>query len=226
MIEELARMTLLHGLTETELQQFSAQLRSKVFPANTSLMMADQPGATVYFIASGTVKVHIEQPDGREVLIAILGAGESVGEMSAFEQPSRSASVQTLEVSKLYWMERAVFQRWLKTLPQLACNLAEILAARLRQANEQIQMLAAHDTEGRVARQLVAFAEKYGQPRANDDSYIPIRLTQSDIAALVGATREHTNKILVSYKERGYISANQQYHVTVHNRQALAKRCQ
>jgi CRP/FNR family transcriptional regulator, cyclic AMP receptor protein len=222
----LCQIALLRGLSETDLRQIRERLHRKVFPASTPLMTAEQPGEVIYFIVSGTVKVHVEQADGRDVLIAILGPGEIVGELSAFAPHERSASVLTLESSKLLWTDSATFKNWLKTMPLLAFNLADILATRLRQANEQIQALAALDTESRVARQLVSFAEKYGQPRANRDVYIPIRLTQSDIAALVGATREHTNKILVSYKERGYISANQNYHLTVHNLQALANRCQ
>lgn len=222
----LSRIALFRDLPAADLRHLSERLHSKVFPANTPLMTAEQPGEVVYFIASGTVKVHVEQADGRDVLIAILGPGEIVGELSLFAPHERSASVLTLEASKLLWTDAATFKNWLKTLPLLAFNLADILATRLRQANGQIQALAALDTESRVARQLVNFAEKYGQPGANHDVYIPIRLTQSDIAALVGATREHTNKILVSYKERGYISANQNYHLTVHNLQALANRCQ
>ncbi len=224
-LAELRRIALLRDLAESDLQQLAERLHGKVFPAGAPLMTAEQPGEAVYFIASGAVKVHAEQADGRDVLISILGPGEVVGEMSAFEPSQRSASVHTLEASQLYWTERATFQRWLKTIPLLAFNLGEILAARLRHANAQIQALAALDTEGRVARQLVSFAERYGQPRPDNAVYIPIRLTQSDIAALVGATREHTNKILVSYKERGYLSTNQQYHFTLHNPRALAQRC-
>jgi CRP/FNR family cyclic AMP-dependent transcriptional regulator len=223
--DKLGQVALFQGLPAADLRQISERVHSKIFPANAPLMTAEQPGEVVYFIASGTVKVHVEQPDGRDVLIAILGPGEVVGELSIFAPHERSASVLTLEASKLLWTDSATFKNWLKTMPLLTFNLADILATRLRQANEQIQALAALDTEGRVARQLVSFAEKYGQPSTNDGVYIPIRLTQSDIAALVGATREHTNKILVSYKERGYISANQNYHLTVHNLQALANRC-
>jgi CRP/FNR family transcriptional regulator, cyclic AMP receptor protein len=222
----LSQLALLRDLPAADLRQISERLHSKVFPTNTPLMTAEQPGEVVYFIASGTVKVHVEQPDGRDVLIAILGPGEVVGELSVFDCHERSASVLTLEASKLLWTDATTFKNWLRTMPLLTFNLANILATRLRQANEHIQALAALDTEGRVARQLVSFAEKYGQPGAHDGVYIPIRLTQSDIAALVGATREHTNKILVSYKERGYISANQNYHLTVHNLQALIHRCQ
>jgi CRP/FNR family transcriptional regulator, cyclic AMP receptor protein len=95
----------------------------------------------------------------------------------------------------------------------------------LRLANEQIQAQAAREAENRVARQILAFAQRYGQQLPNGDLRIPIRLTQSDIAALTGASREYTNKILVSYKERGYISADSRHYLMIHNQQALAKHC-
>jgi CRP-like cAMP-binding protein len=104
------------------------------------------------------------------------------------------------------------FRRFLLEIPPLAYNLARVLSARLRMANEQIQALAAHDVENRIARQILAFAHRYGRKLANGDLHIPIRLTQSDIAALTGSSREHTNKILVSYKERGYVSADRRHY--------------
>jgi CRP/FNR family transcriptional regulator, cyclic AMP receptor protein len=188
-------------------------------------MTVEQPGEAVYFIVSGTVKVHVEQEDGRDVIISILGPGESVGEMSLLDQTGRSATVVTIEESEMLWLDRATFRRFLLEMPTLAYNLACVLSLRLRLANDQIQALASRETENRIARHILAFAQRYGQQLPNGDLRIPIRLTQSDIAALTGASREHTNKILVSYKERGYISADRRHYLTIHNQQALAKRC-
>jgi len=126
----------------------------------------------------------------------------------------------------LLWLDRATFRKFLREMPTLAYNLACILSARLRLANEQIQALAAREAEDRIARQILAFSQRYGRQLANGDLHIPIRLTQSDIASLTGLSREHTNKILVSYKERGYLSSDRRHYLTIHNPQALAKRCQ
>src|SRR5262245_21766669 len=222
---DLNEIALFRDLTEPELSQITAKLHGKTYPAGTTLMTVEQPGEVVYFIQSGTVKIHVEQEDGRDVIISILGPGECVGEMSSLDQVGRSASVVTIEDSDLLWVDRATFQRFLLELPRLAYNLACVLSARLRLANEQIQALAAREAENRIARQILAFADRYGQQLPNGNLYIPIRLTQSDIAALTGSSREHTNKILVSYKERGYISADRRHYLTIHNQQALAKRC-
>lgn len=225
-LDNLGRLALFRGLAQPQLLQLSQALHRKTFPAGTTLMTAEQPGEVVYFILHGTVKVHIEQEDGHDVIIALLGPGESVGEMSALDQMYRSASVVTLEESDLLWLDRAAFRRFLLTIPALSYNLTCALSSRLRQANEQIQALAALEVEARIARRIVAFAEQYGQPLTNGDQHIPIRLTQSDIANLVGASREHTNKILVSYKERGYLSVDHNHRITIHDQHALARRCQ
>ena len=220
----LSRIALFRDLTLPQWHQISEVLHCKTFPAGAKLMTVEQPGEVVYFILNGTVKVHVEQEDGRDVIISILGPGECVGEMSPLDQIGRSASVVTIEESELLWLDQAMFHRFLLTIPALAYNLARILSARLRLADEQIQALAALEAETRIARQLLAFARRYGQQLPNGDLHIPIRLTQSDIAALTGASREHTNKILVSYKERGYLSTDRRHHITIHNLPALDRR--
>lgn len=222
---DLSGMTLFNEVPPSELRSIGEWLHRKTFQAGTPLMTADQSGEVVYFIRSGTVKVHIEQADGSEVIISILGPGESVGEMSALDQANRSASVTTLEESELFWMDRATFKRFLMTTPMLSHNLSCLLSARLRHANEQIQSLATADIESRIARQLIGFADKYGQPQTEGNISIPVRLTQGDLASLIGATRESVNKIIVSYKERGYVSASRDHRWTIHNRQFLANRC-
>jgi CRP/FNR family cyclic AMP-dependent transcriptional regulator len=144
--------------------------------------------------------------------------------MSALDQTNRSASVVTLEETALLWMDRETFRRCLAAIPTLAANTACTISSRLRSANEQIQSLATVEVETRIARRILTFAERYGQPLPGGDLLIPIRLTQTDIANLVGASREHTNKILVSYKERGYLSVDQNHHITIHNLNALSSR--
>ncbi len=224
-LSRLERIAIFRDLPETDLRKLDEWLRGKTFAAGTRLMTADQPGEAVYFILDGAVKVHVEQENGDEVIISILGPGEVFGEMSALDHQARSASVVTLEETTLLWMDSPVFRRFLTTIPGLSRNLSCILASRLRLANQQIQSLVTMEVENRIARQLLVFAAAYGQLQPGGDVSIPIRLTQSDIASLVGASREHTNKILVSYKERGYITVGRNHHITICNWGALARRC-
>jgi CRP/FNR family transcriptional regulator, cyclic AMP receptor protein len=224
-INLLKAFVLFDSISEEELQKIADLLHCKKFSAGSNIMTAEQPGEVVYFILQGTVKVHVEQADGSDVVISILGAGDIVGEMSLLDNSTRSASVVTIEESTLLWMDRNTFNELLKTVTALTYNLARILIKRLRLANEQIQALATQEVESRIAYHILVFTDQYGRVDANGDILIPIRLTQSDIASLVGASREHTNKVLVSYKERKYISVGQNHHITVHNKNALASRC-
>jgi CRP/FNR family transcriptional regulator, cyclic AMP receptor protein len=221
----LIEISLFRDLQSDQLQTLSEHMHCKTFPAGKTIINAEQPGEAVYLILNGTVKIHIEQPDGNDVLISILGSGDIVGEMSLLDNQTRSASVSTLEETSIIWMDRATFQESLKTMPQLTINLARILAKRLRHANGLIQALASREVESRIAYQILIFAELYGKTSPNGDIFIPIRLTQGDIASMIGASREHTNKVIVSYKERKYISIDNSYHIIVHNPQALSSRC-
>jgi CRP/FNR family cyclic AMP-dependent transcriptional regulator len=224
--ESLGEIALFSNMKADDLQLLSQNLRYKLFPTGKTIMNADQPGEAVYLILNGTVKVHIEQADGTDVVISILGAGDIVGEMSLLDNKTRSASVSTIEESTLLWMDKTAFQDCLQNMPQLTFNLACTLAKRLRHANHQIQALASREVESRVAYQILIFAERYGKVMEGGDIFIPIRLTQSDIASMIGASREHTNKVIVSYKERKYISIDNRFHIIVHNPQALSSRCQ
>jgi CRP-like cAMP-binding protein len=226
----LDQFPLLEGLTGTQLAEIGRYMRRQHFAAGTNIMTEGQPGEVVYFIAKGTVKIFVEQMDGSRVILALLGPGATVGEMSLVEpagdvNAERSATVLTLEDATLFWMDRVTFQGYLQSMPELTLNLARALARRLRLANAQIQSLATQDVFGRVARQIVALADAYGRPGDGDDIRLPLRLTQSDLSNLVGASRVRVNQVLVHFKQRGYISVESNYHMTIHDMPALMQRC-
>jgi CRP/FNR family cyclic AMP-dependent transcriptional regulator len=218
-------MLLFQGLAPAELERINAQLRRTTFAAGTALMTAEQPGGVTYLIREGTVKVHIEQADGSDVILAILGPGEILGEMTLMDSDARSANVVTLEESTLLWIDHETLRAYMRDMPLIAENMVRILSRRLRLANAQVQSLATQDVFGRVARQILAFSEEYGRPTDDGAIMIPLRLTQSDLASLVGASRVRVNQVLVHYQQRNYISVSQQHYMTVHDRAALAQRC-
>jgi len=219
------RINLFHGLSESQFSWISERLYFRTFPPGAVIMTAQQPGEMVYLIQSGTVKIHLEQADGTDVILAILGPGEMVGEMSVLDSTVRSASVVTLEESVLCWMGQDAFQECLRKFPQVNENLSRILAGRVRLSNELVQALASLDVHGRVARQLLVFAEKYGQALPSEGLRIPLRLTQSDLADLVGASRKRVNQAMVLFKNQGLLSTDGEGRITLHDRQSLAAYC-
>jgi CRP/FNR family cyclic AMP-dependent transcriptional regulator len=222
----LGELDLFQGLAPDQLTELNGLLRSQAVQAGTHFITAEQPGEVVYVLLEGTVKIYVTRADGREVILAFLGPGDTVGEMSLVDSAGRSANVVTTEPSRLLWMDRATFQLCLRTLTPLANNLVRLLANRLRFANEQIQALCTLDVPGRVARQILAMADRYGSRQAGGDVRIPLRLTQSDLAEIVGASRERVNQVIVDFKHRGFISVDPDHRIRVHDRAELARYCQ
>ncbi|GAB4497742.1 MAG: cAMP-activated global transcriptional regulator CRP [Anaerolineales bacterium] len=213
------------GLLPEQLAWLTMRMRVFDCAAGSPLLTMDQPGEVVYVVLRGTVKIHMEQLDGTDVALAILGPGDTVGEMSLIDSVGRSASVVTLEDSRLMWMDKRTFQEAQQRFPTINDNLVRILSGRVRMANEQIQALASLDVYGRVARQLLAFGERYGSDFADGSLRISIRLTQSELADLVGASRKRVNQVMVSYRRRGLLDVDDAGHVLLMNRSALAKMC-
>lgn len=221
----LGALPLFRGLPPEQLAGVNLGLYRRTVPAGTTLMMADDPGEVAYIIQSGTVKVHVEQADGSDVILALRGRGEIVGELSILDQRGRSATVVTMEECSLLRWDRATLVAALETMPLLTLNLARLLSRRLRHANDTIQALAALDLPGRVAHQILAFADEYGERLENGALLIPLRLPQSELAGLVGASRERVNAAMVGFKRRGYIAVDDHWRITVHDAAALARRC-
>jgi CRP/FNR family cyclic AMP-dependent transcriptional regulator len=221
----LAEIPLFRGLPVERLKRLNEVLHKKSVPAGTNMITAEQPGEVVYVLLEGTVKILIEQLDGREVILAFLGDGDTVGEMSLVDSAGRSANVMTMEKCTFLWMDRATFQDLLKNVPEFAQNLVRLLSGRLRMANEQIQSLSSLDVAGRLARQILAFAERYGRSEGPDGTRIPLRLTQTDLAELVGASRERVNQVMVDFRQREYLSVDNAHRILVHKPQELARLC-
>ena len=220
---DLNSLPLFAGLDEKQQLWLRARLNIHVFAEGLDVIVAGPPGEVIYFIVSGSMKVYAPQPDGTDVIVAILMAGDPVGELSLVDQAGRSANVVTLEETTVLWMNRRDFQEALFSMPLLSQNLLRILSQRLRNTTSHIQVLASLDVNRRVIRQLLAFAERYGQKKESGQVFIPIRLTQGDLSELVGASRKRVNQIMVVLKRKGYVSIDENYYITILNAKALSE---
>jgi CRP/FNR family cyclic AMP-dependent transcriptional regulator len=211
----LDTIPLFSGLSKSQQDWAASRLFEHTFPKNHELIVAGMPGEFLYILLAGTVKVFIPQRDGEDVIVAILGPGDLVGEMSVIDRSGRSASVITLEETGVLWMAQSSFQKALQTMPAMAQNLIGILNNRLRTSTGQIQALAALDVQQRLIRQLLNFSARYGKPGENGETIIPIRLTQNDLAGLVGASRKRVNQAMVALKHCGWIAVDTDFHITL-----------
>ena len=221
----LSAIPLFKGLSETQFAWIAQHAHRRLFATGKDIITAEQPGEAVYVILRGTVKIHVEQADGQDVILSILGTGDTLGEMSLIDNVGRSASVVTLEDTLVLWMDKPAFNQMLQDFPPVALNLIRILSSRVRLSDELIKSLATLDVYGRVARQLLAFAQRYGENRPDGSTLIPIHLTQGDIADLVGASRKRVNQVMVLFREQNFISLDAAGKIMVLDKPALAKYC-
>lgn len=222
----LAGIALFDGIHGSDLDILYQNARERTHAAGATIIYQEDPGNALYLITKGTVKISYTLLSGNEVYLALLAAGDTVGEMSLIDASCRSANVIALERTELIIIDREIFNRLLEDSPVFARNLMRILARRLRLANVRIQAHCALDTYGMVAFQLLEFAELYGEDVDGGSRYIPVRLTQGDISQLVGATRERVNKVMITYRKTGMLSVDKNYHITIHRATDLRKRAE
>jgi CRP-like cAMP-binding protein len=168
------------------------------------------------------------------MILGLLGRGEVLGEMSAIEESPVSASVITLEKCEVLTTERARFLELLHSTPQILMNLLKIQNRRMRRLTSRAEALATLDVEGRIAWQLLAFARQYAEaqyhaaescPTILNCCTLPVRLTQPDLAALVGASLKQVRRVMTNYRQAGLISVDSNHHITLHNPQSLQQLC-
>lgn len=223
--QRLASMALFRGLASDYLSLLNDLLHQTIYPNGATVMSENQPGEAIFFVLQGTVKIAMTTPNGEEVILAILGAGEPVGELSAVQHVGRSATVTALERSTLLWMHRADFQAVLKDVPGIAQNLVLILARRLRLTNAQLTAYAAKDIYARVARLLVTYAQEHGEPTEAGFICIPLRLSQSDLASLCGVSRPRVNQVLSTYRQAGFLVTDDRRYLIIKDLDALVRKC-
>jgi len=164
-------------------------------------------------IQSGKVKVVIGDEEGRELILKILGPGDFFGEMSMIDKQPRSASVTTIEPATFLVLSNAAFERCVEQSPRIANMVMRILAQRVREADRKIGTLALMDVYGRVASTLLELAVY-----TNGKLVVGEKLSQQDLANMVGASREMVNRILKDLSERGFISIESKS-ITIINRE-------
>ena len=225
--QNLQRIALFDGLTPEQLRYIAENARQRTYRRiNEAIVHEHDQGETFYIILQGTVKVSTTLASGAEVFLALLAAGDTFGEMSLIDSSGRAADVITQEETTLVSIDRPAFEHLMNSAPVFSRNLMRVLARRLRLANIRIQAHCTLDVYGLVARQILEFAELYGLKAPNGDCKIPIRLTQGNMAELVGASRERVNQVMVAYREKKLISVDSAFHITVHKPAELQKRLQ
>jgi CRP/FNR family transcriptional regulator, cyclic AMP receptor protein len=183
-----------------------AKARVISFASDQMVFLAGDAGDGCYRVEEGLLKVSVVAAGGSERILAILGPGALVGELSMIDGAPRSASVCALRESKLCFVSRAVFDAFAESNPQLYRHVMTLLARRLRDTNGALAATSFLSLKGRVARALLSLAEAFGQDVGGGRILVRQKLTQSDLGAMAGIARENVSRILKDWMDRKSVS--------------------
>ena len=206
-IELLKTVSLFWDLDKTELGYISDKMVSKKFENGNLIFLEESEGKNLFFVVEGSVKVTRLSKDGREVILAMLNAGDFFGEMSLLDGEARSANVIALEKTEVLSLNRDDFLDVLHDYPEIAIQLLKEMTSRLRKSDRQIVSLSLSDAEKRIALCIVRFADEQGVIK-NGQVTIPKIPIQQDIANMAGTSRETVSRAMSLLTEEKYIERN------------------
>ncbi|MEA2446669.1 MAG: family transcriptional regulator, cyclic receptor protein [Actinomycetota bacterium] len=209
-------------LEPDELKSLEEAGRRRTYRRGTTLLNEGDTSDRVIIVTSGRVKVSYYTEDGREVMLAVRGPGDLLGELSAFDGEPHSATAEAIEEVNTLTLSRDGFAEWLQKNARVALLLLEMLTTRLRDADVKRVEFTAYDTVGRVARRLVELSERFGE-ETGGGRLISLPLSQEELASWTGCSREAASKALQALRKRGLIETKRRA-VTVLDPDGLRRR--
>ena len=191
------------------IEKMAALATTRTFGKNAIIVSEGDETDSLYVLLAGRAKVFVSDENGREVQLNQIGPGEYFGEVTLDGGP-RSASVMALEECRCAVVRRAELTAFLERHPEFAQHVVRKLAHRVRVLTESVRSLALMDVYGRVARLLLELAEERDGMLVVSES-----LTQRDIAARVGCSREMISRIFSDLTDGGYVRREARHLVIV-----------
>ena len=222
MEEALRKAGLFQGVDPDDVEALSGEFEIFDAPRGQVLFTEGEPGDSLYIVLSGKVKLGRRASDGRENLVAVMGPSDQFGELSLFDPGPRTATAVVVTDGRIARLPKSALQKWVQERPQISMQLLRVVARRLRRTNTMLADLIFVDVPGRVAKQLLQLAQRFGsvdggQLRVTHD------LTQEELAQLVGASRETVNKALADFAARGWLRLEGES-VVILDRERLSRR--
>jgi CRP/FNR family transcriptional regulator, cyclic AMP receptor protein len=197
----------LSDLTAEEFTDLFGMGRRRRWPVGATLFSEGDRSTTVVLVLTGRAKVFSLTEQGGEVLLAIRGPGALLGEMSALDEAPRSASVAALEPLETLVVPVTAFLDFLQCHPNAAVTIVRMIVSRLRDSDRKRVEFGTYDTLGRIALRLVELAERFGAT-AERGVRITLPLTQDELGAWTGSSRESVTKALSTLRRHGVIETH------------------
>jgi CRP-like cAMP-binding protein len=203
-------------LPDSELQRLQTRAIGQTFPRGRIIILENDPCPGMYLLESGRVKVFRTSADGREQVLMLVGPGGAFNDVPVFDGGPNAAAATAMERSSLYLIPSEHVMSALRAYPEAALAVARAFAGQLRYLAELVEDLSFRHVTSRVAKLLLEYAEQPGQsvPRP--------RLTQQDLASMVGSVREVVGRSLAALEREGAIRIDRA-RIVVTDREVLRK---
>jgi len=197
----LEQCALFRTLSEEARQELVSHAHRRSFDPGEQIFLVGSPGQSMMAVLAGTVRISLTTAKGKEIVLADLSAGELFGEMALLDGKERSADATALSKCELLVLERRDVIPFLRLHPDSCLQLLEMLSTRLRRLDEQMAEIAFFELPARLAKTLLRTA----QPSGRGNKQLKLSLSQSDLAKMIGATRETVNRCLRDWQRRGIL---------------------
>jgi len=211
-LELLKNIHYFSGLGSTELESIEKYILEEDVQEGTVFLSQGEWSDYLYFVVSGVMKVYKISAYGKEQILNMAHSGESVNDVSTFDGAPSPATMLAMTPVHLYKIRKDDLRNIMMDYPQVAQSALKVMAGRVRRDSTLVEDLSFTQVTGRLAKLLLK--------HANEETITKLRLTQRDMAAIVGATRESVNKSIRIMEEKGAIRTTR-HGIVITNRQIL-----
>ncbi|MBV9915169.1 MAG: Crp/Fnr family transcriptional regulator [Solirubrobacterales bacterium] len=197
-------------------------IRRRKVRRSQPILRAGAAGEEVVLVLDGRVKLVAYGADHREVVLALRGPGELLGDMAALSGQRRTATVVAVDDVEVGFLRADDFRGFLREHPDAALVLIRTLVRRLSEATRDVVDLATRDSVGRIAKRLLELSAEHGAP-AGPGRRIELSLSQDELARWTGATRETVSRALRLMRQLGWVATDHRT-ITVLDAAALRER--
>jgi len=191
-------------LAPEDVDALLTRARFEQYPAGRLIFARGSPGRSMMAVLSGSIRISTTSPHGREVVLAILNAGEIFGEMALLDGGDRTADAIAMSDCELLVIDQRDFIPFLKSRSDLCIAFLRLLSQRLRRTDELVEAAMFERLEGRLAKALVGLASA-GASGNKAAPRLELQVSQQELSAIVGASREKVNKQLRMWQRVGVL---------------------
>jgi CRP/FNR family transcriptional regulator, cyclic AMP receptor protein len=200
----LSRAAVFSGVSASCLAELAGQAVTRYLDTGDHVFHEGEFGTSMYVLGEGRVRLYVTGPDGLESTLAVLQPSSAFGELAVFDGGARSAAAVAIEPSTVVGLAGPAVRRAYRADPNLAERLLRSLAALVRQATDQRSTLVFHDLSARVARWLLAEAQRHSDGRA----YVPTNGRTGQLTTEIGGSEAAVRRILRSFELDGLIHSD------------------